>query len=296
MVDFRYHLVSLIAVFLALALGITLGAGVLQTGIGNSLSGDLETVRTERDDALAQVQDLEREVSVRDAAVTVLGTDAADGVLAGRTIAVVVMPGAEEADVTAAREAATAAGAATTTAWFTDTWMGVDQSYLQSYSGQLGGYVEAGSETRPEGVVAAALATALAGTGDAAVLRELLSADEVDFVTFDGEGDVPAEAIVVVGPRTQTELPEGAAPREGASMVAGFAGVLPTVTLGAATAERDGLVDQVRAADVATSTVDSVGEAPATVAVPLALAAELAGTSAHYGSESGANAPIPTVP
>ena len=39
MVDFRYHLVSLIAVFLALACGIVLGAGPLREAIGDTVSG-----------------------------------------------------------------------------------------------------------------------------------------------------------------------------------------------------------------------------------------------------------------
>ncbi|MBN9375395.1 MAG: copper transporter, partial [Cellulomonas sp.] len=39
MVDFRYHLVSLVAVFLALACGIALGAGPLRDAIGDTVSG-----------------------------------------------------------------------------------------------------------------------------------------------------------------------------------------------------------------------------------------------------------------
>ncbi len=298
MVDFRYHLVSLIAVFLALALGITLGAGVLQTGIGDSLSGDLATAREERDAAREEAQAHSRTITQRDAALTVLGTDAAEGTLAGRTIAVVVLPGAHPEDVEAARKATTGAGAATVTATFTDEWEAVDQSFLQSYAGQLGGYVQVTPGTRPEGVVAAALGRALAesGTQEAGVLRELLAADEIGFVDFEPAESEAASGILVVGPQGTHALPEGAAERHAESMVAGFAESLPTVALGATTPERDGMVDRVRAADIATSTIDSVGQAPAFVSVPLALAAELAGTHAHYGSQAGANAPVPPLP
>ncbi|MDU2059289.1 MAG: copper transporter, partial [Dermabacter sp.] len=38
MIDFRYHLVSLVAVFLALAIGIVLGAGPLRDGVGQTLT------------------------------------------------------------------------------------------------------------------------------------------------------------------------------------------------------------------------------------------------------------------
>jgi hypothetical protein len=37
LIDFRYHLVSLVAVFLALAAGIVLGAGPLNDTLGHAL-------------------------------------------------------------------------------------------------------------------------------------------------------------------------------------------------------------------------------------------------------------------
>lgn len=296
MVNFRYHLVSLIAVFLALAVGITLGAGVLQTGIGDSLSGDLATVRAERDEAREETQRLGRIVNDREGALTALGRDASRETLTGRTIGVVVLPGADGADVTAARDAAEAAGASTTTATFTDEWAAVDQSFLQSYSGQLAGYVNVSPGTRPEAIVAAALGRTLAEArepgSEAAVVAELLASTQIGFVEFAG-GEGPAEAILVVGPRVEPEPVEGAAERDEASMVASLGAALPTVALGATTSERSGLVDGVRSGDAAVSTIDSVGTAPATVSVPLALAAVLTGTHGHYGSATGANAPIP---
>ena len=49
MIDFRYHLVSLISVFLALAVGIVLGAGIVQGPIGSSLQSQVDALRTDRD-------------------------------------------------------------------------------------------------------------------------------------------------------------------------------------------------------------------------------------------------------
>lgn len=54
MVDFRYHLVSLVSVFLALAVGIILGAGPLQNSIGNTLQDQVTELRTSRNEARAQ--------------------------------------------------------------------------------------------------------------------------------------------------------------------------------------------------------------------------------------------------
>ncbi|RAD64859.1 copper transporter, partial [Burkholderia multivorans] len=50
MIDFRYHLVSLVSVFLALAVGIVLGAGPLKEPIGESLQSQVDALRADRDD------------------------------------------------------------------------------------------------------------------------------------------------------------------------------------------------------------------------------------------------------
>ena len=45
MIDFRYHLVSLVAVFIALAVGIALGAGPLREGISSTLESEVAQLR-----------------------------------------------------------------------------------------------------------------------------------------------------------------------------------------------------------------------------------------------------------
>ena len=58
MIDFRYHLVSLISVFLALAVGIVLGAGPLRENLGDQLAGQVEQLRTEKDQLRTQSDEL----------------------------------------------------------------------------------------------------------------------------------------------------------------------------------------------------------------------------------------------
>lgn len=300
MVSFRYHLVSLIAVFLALALGIVLGSGPLATGIGDSLSGDLRAVREERDELTQDLKQEQGRVSDRDAALTSALTSAAAGSLTDQQVALVVLPGASDEDVTAIADAVTAAGATTVTARFTEAWEGVDASFLQGYAGQIAGYVDSATGARPEAVVAAAVAEALRDAtidgSDAAILTELLTSDDVDFLAFDAEPTAPSTALVLVGPRETPTPVEGAADRDPTSMVTGFSAVIPTVTVGATTPERDGLVDGVRTGDVVATTIDSVGQTPAALSVPLALVEVLGGTAGHYGSGQGAAAPIPPLP
>ena len=47
MINFRFHLVSLIAVFLALGLGILVGSTVVDQGIVNRLDSEINSVRKE---------------------------------------------------------------------------------------------------------------------------------------------------------------------------------------------------------------------------------------------------------
>ncbi|HBO53687.1 MAG TPA: copper transporter, partial [Janibacter terrae] len=49
MIDFRYHLVSLAAVLIALSIGIVLGAGPLNDNIGSTLSGEVTKLRQEKE-------------------------------------------------------------------------------------------------------------------------------------------------------------------------------------------------------------------------------------------------------
>ena len=80
MINFRYHLVSLTAVFLALAVGIVLGASVVNGGLVDGLRGQLGSVKEDVGRVDQQNQALRREV----AAWEDFSTKAAPGLLAGR--------------------------------------------------------------------------------------------------------------------------------------------------------------------------------------------------------------------
>jgi hypothetical protein len=49
MINFRFHVVSLIAIFLALALGVVVGAGVIDRGVVNTLNNRLDKVEAKSD-------------------------------------------------------------------------------------------------------------------------------------------------------------------------------------------------------------------------------------------------------
>ena len=65
MIDFRYHLVSLISVFLALAVGVVLGAGPLQSSLGNALNDQVASLREDRNATQGKLEQTETAVNDR---------------------------------------------------------------------------------------------------------------------------------------------------------------------------------------------------------------------------------------
>jgi hypothetical protein len=97
MLNFRYHALSLVAVFLSLAIGLLLGVAIGDKGLVSSaehdvrasLRGDVRDAQAERDDARAQLQ--EREQFEHDAYPALVG-----GRLAGLRIALIELGGASD--------------------------------------------------------------------------------------------------------------------------------------------------------------------------------------------------------
>ncbi|MBA2697108.1 MAG: copper transporter [Actinobacteria bacterium] len=95
MIDFRYHVVSLIAVFIALAVGIVLGAGPLRGKLSDTLEGQVAELGAERNDLREQVQLNDRRAQAKDELIASLSTSVTAGVLDGAAVAVVGLPGGD---------------------------------------------------------------------------------------------------------------------------------------------------------------------------------------------------------
>jgi hypothetical protein len=113
-IDFRYHLVSIVAVFLALAIGIVLGSTELQGPAYNflnqttsKLQNELGQVTSQRD--AAQQQATEGEMYAQAVAPAML-----HGLLTGHRLLFVTEPGAQPSVVSGISSAAAAAGATVT--------------------------------------------------------------------------------------------------------------------------------------------------------------------------------------
>lgn len=114
MIDFRYHLVSIVAVFLALAIGIVLGSTELQGPAYNlldkttsKLQNELGQVSSQRD--AAQQQAAEGEMYAQAVEPTVLR-----GLLTKQRLLIITEPGAQSSVVSGISSAALAAGASIT--------------------------------------------------------------------------------------------------------------------------------------------------------------------------------------
>ena len=309
MIDFRYHLVSLISVFLALAVGVVLGAGPLQNSLGTALNDQVTALRANRNATQAKLEQTETAVNERDSYITQAATSLLPGTLASKNVAMVLLPDAKAEDADAIAAQLKNAGATVTgRVSLTSTWVDLSrENYRSTFSGQVQGHLGSTNSKDANGILGEALAKALTANDDSSrVLMDMLSVtvdkSGTPFISVDSTPTAAAEMIVVVGPRPQASSSKGATveaspgedPKAWAKALEGTAGRAPTVVVGSADGD-GGVVGIIRSEKAKVTTIDSVGQIAASVSTPLALASTRAGTTGHYGFDKGAEAVMPPV-
>lgn len=309
MIDFRYHLVSLISVFLALAVGVVLGAGPLQNSLGTALNDQVTALRENRNATQAKLEQTETAVNERDSYITQAATSLLPGTLASKNVAMVLLPDAKAEDADAIAAQLKNAGATVTgRVSLTSTWVDLSrENYRSTFSGQVQGHLGSTNSKDANGILGEALAKALTANDDSSrVLMDMLSVtvdkSGTPFISVDSTPTAAAEMIVVVGPRPQASSGKGATveaspgqdPKAWAKALEGTAGRAPTVVVGSADGD-GGVVGIIRSVKAKVTTIDSVGQIAASVSTPLALASTRAGTTGHYGFDKGAEAVMPPV-
>ena len=143
MIDFRYHLVSIVAVFLALAVGIVLGSTEFQpkalsllTSTSNSLHSQLTATAAQRDGYAAKANGAD--AFLQGSESLLLGNGK---LLAGQKVVLITEPGAPDAVINGVKKSAAAAGATVTgqvalSPAFNDL-SGATQSTLSSVNGSI---------------------------------------------------------------------------------------------------------------------------------------------------------------
>jgi hypothetical protein len=293
MVSFRFHLVSLVAVFLALGLGVLAGTTVINQGLVRRLERD--TIESQR-----EVRELEAEVTLwRTFGEEVLPQVAA-GRLVGAEVVLVTQEGADETAIADTRTALEDAGADMLGLLTVSDRMALSDD---SSRGELAAIVDGLATDEPAELTAAAASEMAAelsfGPGDANVLPGLI---REEFVLVGGreagesvlgslDGD---EAVVVVG-----GWPDRPAPAPGAFLVPLVEGL---VADGSRVAAAEGFQARTRFVSLLRDdssvngeivTQDNVDEDFGQVGLVLAVEDVLAGGTGHYGVKDGVDDMIP---
>lgn len=127
MINLRYHIVSLTAVFLALGIGLTLGSTFLDRVTVDNLKDQLDTVQARVNETNARNEELGAEVDRDDRRDEELASQLPEQLFAGQLadvpVLVIATAGTDEALVDRALGALSAAGADLAgTWWITDRW------------------------------------------------------------------------------------------------------------------------------------------------------------------------------
>lgn len=311
MIDFRYHIVSLISVFLALAVGIALGAGPLKETIGDTLTGQVELLRAEKDALRAELETSQARLANSTAWISAAGPELVDGTLDGRRVAVVAL-GEIDAERAAAIDSALTDAGATLTAHVTvtDVWTDEDlRSMRRALAGTFVQYLEPApaDDAQDETVLAQALAQGLTSASptspdslseSASTLLDLLDEGDQALIALEEPVTTAADAVVVVNPfddsapaveSPASEEQESATSAQLAILRAAHerseGAVLADAPRDSATVTNAVLADP-ELADRLT-TVTGTDQAPGQVSVALALNARIGGTNGHYGFGEG---------
>jgi hypothetical protein len=310
-IDFRYHLVSLIAVFLAVALGIVIGTTALNQPILTDLEAQVGALAQDKRDLENTNRDLQVQLDTGDAFEEAVAPALVAGSLEGRSVVLVVT--GDEVETDAVDDLSTligqAGGTVTGTVQLQPEYSDpATASSLQSYV--TGPGLPTGvtlPETDDTGqLVAALLAQVLMRPTDgeapdtAALSSVLAGLSALEVLSQDSPSVTPADYAVVL---TAGDLPgDEADDRAGALVDLALAldarGSGAVVAGDAASAGETGLVGAIRAdpeTSAEVSTVDNVEAAAGRVSTVLALTREREGTSGKYGTGEDTQ-PVPPVP
>lgn len=114
MIDFRYHLVSLVAVFLALSLGLLLGSTELRPYVQKGLQGLSKTEQHEISTLLQEKQQLQAQIASENQFAQANSTTMLHGLLAGQPVVLVLAPGAPQSVATGITDSLVTSGASVT--------------------------------------------------------------------------------------------------------------------------------------------------------------------------------------
>ncbi|MFP7707866.1 copper transporter [Trueperella sp. LYQ141] len=309
MVDFRYHLVSLISVFFALAIGVILGAGPLQNSIGNVLQGQVSDLRVNNEKLKATNAELQSVNEAHDRVFDELASELMNDVLKGRAVAIVVLPGVNDSVITAVSDRLSEAGATVTgKANVQESWTLARQTtFRSSFADQIKSYVTSAANVSDTNTILALALDQLARGGRNAneTLAGLMTGTDSPMLSIDGL-EAKSDAVVVltasVKPNgSSLDADEKAQAEYDATTFTALSAELsnhgPTVIAGPMQNDGD-IVRSLNESNADVSTVDTIESAIGAINCVLAVQAELNNSVVHVGFDGSAQdviAPRPLV-
>ncbi|WP_214414588.1 copper transporter [Sphaerisporangium fuscum] len=310
MIDFRYHIVSIVAIFLALAIGIVLGSTVLNAPLVASTEKVAAGLRQSNAKLLNELSVAQTRGDAGDTFIADRLPQLVQGALTGERVVVVEAPGADTKLREPLQQVLAAAGAVVSgRVTLTEKFIGAEQAATLD---QLATTAKPASMTFPAAataydkaaaVLAAAVLTpdkAQAGKADPAAPDALAAFEKDGLLSVEGDPGKRATLALLMAPAAAYEGKDAdsqtaaivslASGLDGGGEGAVVAGVVPT----SATA---GLIAAVRAdSDVAlkVSSVDNADMASGKAVVVYALREQVAGDAGQYGLGSDATALEPT--
>lgn len=301
MISFRYHVVSIVAVFLALALGVVVGTTALNGPITTDLRNKVDALNKQRTSDIAAQEQLQKQVSVGNQFASTYAGQVVGDSLIGDQVIMISMPNASSTIKDGiAKEIAAAGGTVTgriqLTSEFTDPKRASDIISLVKQAQPIGLTYPV---TQNAGTLAGKLlAFVLSGEGQQSDISQALSAfSTAQMLKVESSDVTPAKMIVVVSSGTLPVNDAGANTQLGLVTQLQLAGVHTLVAGDNLSSTGGGLVALVRGSDADKSIVSTVDDADTVigqVTAVLALAEVAGGRSGSYGTGSGVQSTFPS--
>ena len=308
MINFRYHLVSLVAVFLALTIGIALGSTVVKESIVGSLNSRIKQVSQEASDRRVENDALRQLLGQRDAFITQTAPRIVAGTLTGRQETVVAERGFDAGTARSVVQLAQAGGGDVPAIVWLENKFALDTPARRNDLRAALHLTVSDADLR--GAALGELVGRLRGRPQSASSDPLDELVHAGFVAVEMSSataradlhDFPSGRAGVVG------LVARGVPLDDPTFVHDFAAALRAQDVVAVVGERDATTDltvyggrgsalqPIRTSDLADSisTVDDLDLVDGQVASILALGAAEGGSVGHYGIGAGASRPLPT--
>jgi hypothetical protein len=309
-ISFRYHIVSIVSVFLALAVGIALGGGPLKGEVDTSLVKELATRKTELAAQANQLAALRASTKFDDSYAATSANAVLRKRLAGKSVALVTLP---DADHGAGAEISTLiqnAGGRITGSFSIGSKLGkvANRQLVEELTSQMATSTKVAVASDATGyerlgeLMGRAIGSKTGGSAYDATADSIMSGlSTAGLVTADGQPSGRADLVLVLaGPADRSDL-GGAAN----TIISQVLGSLATSTdglvlTGPAGSAKDGGLLKVTRDDVSLeriiSTVDSADSGAGQVVAVLALVERAGGTIGQWGAVDAQDGTMPGAP